>query len=65
MGIEYLDRPPAGCFVVDVMRQTKRKWDWAALMSDINPDSEAFREWKHRLSSRWQPFGVRSCAGQV
>ena len=36
--IEYLDRPPAGWFVLDVMRKEWRKWDWVALMIDVQPD---------------------------
>jgi hypothetical protein len=36
--IEYLDRPPAGLFVLDVMRRKARKRDWVALMIDVPPD---------------------------
>ena len=36
--IEYLDRPPSGWFALDVMRKEARKWDWVALMVDVNPD---------------------------
>jgi hypothetical protein len=36
--IEYLDRVPAGWFVLDVMRKETRKWDWVALVIDVNPD---------------------------
>ena len=36
--IEYLDRPPPGWFVLDVMRKESPKWDWAALMVDVHPD---------------------------
>jgi hypothetical protein len=36
--IEYLDRPPAGWFALDVMRKQARKWDWVALMVDVHPD---------------------------
>ena len=37
---EYLDRPPAGWFVVEVMpKKAKRgKRDWVALMIDKNPE---------------------------
>jgi hypothetical protein len=35
--IEYLD-PPPGWFVLDVMRRESRKWDWSALMVDVDPD---------------------------
>ena len=31
--IEYLDRPPPGWFLLDVMRKEARGRDWAALMS--------------------------------
>jgi hypothetical protein len=36
--IEYLDRPPAGWFVLDVMRKDERKLDWVALVVDVVPD---------------------------
>lgn len=37
--IEYLDRPPAGWFAIDVMKvDDRRKWDWCALMIDAHPD---------------------------
>jgi hypothetical protein len=36
--IEYLDRPPAGWFALDVMRKEARKWDWVVLMVDVHPD---------------------------
>jgi hypothetical protein len=36
--IEYVERPPAGWFALDVMRTRSRKWDWVALMVDIDPD---------------------------
>ena len=36
--IQYLDQPPAGWFVLDVMRQEDRGRDWVALMVDIHPD---------------------------
>ena len=38
MTVEYLDRPAAGWFVLDVMREKSRKWDWVALMIDVDPD---------------------------
>jgi hypothetical protein len=40
MRMEYLDRPPAGWFVVEVMpKKAKRgKRDWVALMMDVDPD---------------------------
>jgi hypothetical protein len=30
--------PPAGWFILDVMRQEGRRYDWAALMIDVEPD---------------------------
>ena len=47
--IEYLDRPPAGWFVLDVMRKEWRKWDWVALMIDVHPDD--FISWKRNTSA--------------
>jgi hypothetical protein len=41
---EYLDRPPVGWFVLDVMKAGSGKWDWCALMIDVPPD-----ELKHCL----------------
>jgi hypothetical protein len=34
---QYIDRPPAGWFPLDVMKAEKRKWDWVALMVDVHP----------------------------
>ena len=36
--LEYLDRPASGWFALDVMRANSRKWDWVALMVDVEPD---------------------------
>ena len=37
--IEWVDRPPDGWFVLDVMKLKKlRKWDWWALMIEVAPD---------------------------
>ena len=36
--IEFLDRPPTGWFVLDVMRCEARKRNWVALMIDVDPD---------------------------
>jgi hypothetical protein len=47
---EYLDRPPAGWFVLDVMRTKWRKWDWVALMIDVNPDDHCSGERPARQS---------------
>lgn len=33
-----LNEPPAGWFVLDVMKAGGRKWDWGALMIDVDPD---------------------------
>ena len=38
MTLEYLDHPPLDCFVLDVMRQKSRSWDWVALAIDVDPD---------------------------
>jgi hypothetical protein len=48
--IEYLDRPPIGWFVLDVMKASEgRKWDWVGLMIDVHPD-----ELKHcRCKMAW------------
>ena len=38
--VHDLDRSPvdAEWFVLDVVRATARKWDWVALMVDVDPD---------------------------
>jgi hypothetical protein len=36
--IEYLDRPPSGWFILDVMRRERRSWHWSALMIDVPYD---------------------------
>ena len=33
----FLDRPPAGWFVLDIMRTKARSRHWAALMVDVHP----------------------------
>lgn len=43
MNIETLDRPPAGWHALDVMPSSSGKWNWVALMIDVDPD-----ELKHR-----------------
>jgi hypothetical protein len=35
---EKFDRPPAGWFALNVMRKGSRKWDWVAIMVDVDPD---------------------------
>lgn len=42
--VTYEDRPPPGWFILAVMRRKKRSRDWAALMVDIDPDSDNFRQ---------------------
>jgi hypothetical protein len=37
-GVKYADTPPAGWFVLDVMRTASRGRDWAALMIDVDSD---------------------------
>jgi hypothetical protein len=46
--IEYLDRPPIGWFVLDVMKTGRDgcKRDWAALMIDMHPDEFKRCVWK-------------------
>jgi hypothetical protein len=35
----WLDHPPAGWFPLDVMKSgSGRKWDWCALMINVDPD---------------------------
>jgi hypothetical protein len=38
--VKYLDQPPAGWFVLEVMRtdEDPRGRDWTALMVDVDPD---------------------------
>jgi hypothetical protein len=36
--IEFVNRPPAGWFVFDVMRENARTPNWVALMFDVDPD---------------------------
>ena len=51
---EYFDRPPAGWFVLDVMRKESRKWDWVALMVDVDPDHpKDYRPSGRAVHQRW------------
>jgi hypothetical protein len=34
MTINFIDVPPPGWFVLDVMRERERKWDWVAMFVD-------------------------------
>jgi hypothetical protein len=55
--IEYLDRPPTGWFVLDVIRREARKRDWVALMVDVDPD-----ELKHCLcETAWVRVPGKHC----
>ena len=37
--VSELNTPPAGWFILDIMRRGEgRKWDWVALMIDVDPD---------------------------
>lgn len=36
--IQYLDHPPTGWFILDVMKVDGRGRDWSALMIDVDPD---------------------------
>lgn len=49
--VQYLDRPPAGWFVLDVKRLAPRAWDWVALLMDVDPDDmqNSFCEFPARL----------------
>ncbi len=38
MSTPVVDMPPADWFILDVMRRKSRKWDWSALMVDVDPD---------------------------
>jgi hypothetical protein len=39
MQLEESDKPPAGWFLLDVVKKTRsRKWDWFALMVDVDPN---------------------------
>jgi hypothetical protein len=35
---EYLDRPPPGWFVLEIMQQRLRGRDWVALVIDVDPE---------------------------
>jgi hypothetical protein len=48
--IKYLDHPAPGWFVLDVMKKTWRKWDWVALMIDV--DLEDLQKTAH-VRERW------------
>jgi hypothetical protein len=37
--VTEFDRPPAGWFPLDVMKKESRKWDWVALMVDVDPEN--------------------------
>jgi hypothetical protein len=55
--LEYLDRPAPGWFALRVMRTKVRKWDWVALMVDVDPDELK----KYRLI----PPAVRQCLFRI
>jgi hypothetical protein len=45
-----LDRPPAGWFVLDVLRWQARERDWVALVIDVHPDElDRGRRARHAL----------------
>jgi hypothetical protein len=48
---EFLDRPPAGWFALDVMKESRRKWDWCALMIDVHPDE--YRLGNRKAGAAW------------
>ena len=41
--LDRLDRPPAGWFVLDVMQEPRKRVYWIALMIDIDPDGDDFK----------------------
>jgi hypothetical protein len=56
----FLGRPPAGWFVLDVMRWGARKRNWVALFIDVDPDDfvnrrpgrPATRHWWFRIPGK-------------
>jgi hypothetical protein len=54
VNIPFADSPPAGWFVLDVMRREWRKWDWVALVIDVDPNE---RRSKCATRSRWVELG--------
>lgn len=50
MAVTYVDRPPAGWFVLDVMQREHGSQEWAALMIDVDPDD--FGNYNHRAPAR-------------
>ena len=50
MPTEYLDRPPPGWFVLDVMRAKARSRHWTALMLDVDPDNHP-KQWPPDMRS--------------
>jgi hypothetical protein len=49
MKLTVLDRLPAGeWFVLDVIWKGRPKWDWAALMIDVDPDVEGWSWRRYR-----------------
>jgi hypothetical protein len=43
---EILDRPPPGWFVLDVMPTKDGSREYAALMMDVDPDDEDWKQWR-------------------
>jgi hypothetical protein len=42
-----LEKPPAGWFVLDVLlREARNRWDWAAIMIDVDPDEFIARSYR-------------------
>jgi hypothetical protein len=49
---EYLDRPPVGWFVLDVMEAGRGgTWDWCALVIDVHPDE--LKHWPRTAQEAW------------
>jgi hypothetical protein len=40
--VKFLERPPAGWFVLAVMPWEEGGRDWVALVTDVNPDTDYF-----------------------
>jgi len=50
----FEERPPPGWFVLYVTRKQSRKWDWCALMIDIDPhDLDDCCPGKRKASECW------------
>jgi hypothetical protein len=63
LAAKYLDKPPAGWFVLDVMRKGdlhqrgRPRNEWVALLIDCDPDLYRARQCDLRSPSRWLELG--------